>query len=163
MTDTERAIINAMIAESVEEKTAAKNVLLKLMREEKATAAVPTNDNIRESVIRRLLVQIGVPSHIKGYGYLINALTIAVEDRSVINEITTRLYPTVAKNCDTTPSRVERAIRHAIEVAWDRCDLEVIQKLFGNTISITKGKPTNSEFIARTADIVQERMRKVVA
>ena len=99
-----------------------------------------------------MIHEIGVPAHIKGYQYLREAILIAVEDMDVINAVTKALYPAVAKRFGTTPSRVERAIRHAIEVAWDRGDLEVLQKYFGYTVSNTKGKPTNSEFIAMIAD-----------
>ena len=96
--------------------------------------------------------EIGVPAHIKGYQYLREAIIITVEDMDVINAVTKVLYPEVAKRFGTTASRVERAIRHAIEVAWDRGDLETLQRFFGYTVSNTKGKPTNSEFIAMIAD-----------
>ena len=99
-----------------------------------------------------MLHEIGIPAHIKGYHYLRDAIMMAVEDMDVLNAITKILYPTVAKKYQTTSSRVERAIRHAIEVAWDRGDLETLQKFFGYTVSNTKGKPTNSEFIAMIAD-----------
>lgn len=99
-----------------------------------------------------IIHEIGVPAHIKGYQYLREAIIIAVNDMDVINAITKVLYPQVAKTFQTTPSRVERAIRHAIEVAWDRGDLETLQKYFGYTVSNAKGKPTNSEFIAMIAD-----------
>ena len=99
-----------------------------------------------------IIHEIGVPAHIKGYQYLREAIIIAVNDMEVINAVTKVLYPTVAKRFGTTPSRVERAIRHAIEVAWDRGDLETLQKYFGYTVSNAKGKPTNSEFIAMIAD-----------
>ena len=98
-------------------------------------------------------------AHIKGYQYLRQAIIIAVEDMDVINAITKVLYPQVAKAFGTTPSRVERAIRHAIEVAWDRGDLEILQKYFGYTVSTAKGKPTNSEFIALIADKLQLQMK----
>ncbi len=105
-----------------------------------------------ESMVTAVIHEIGVPAHIKGYQYLREAIKIAVKDMDVINAITKVLYPQVAKTFDTTPSRVERAIRHAIEVAWDRGDLETLQRFFGYTVSNTKGKPTNSEFIALIAD-----------
>ena len=104
------------------------------------------------SQITSIIHEIGVPAHIKGYQYLREAILIAVEDMEVINAVTKVLYPEVACRYNTTPSRVERAIRHAIEVAWDRGDLETLQKFFGYTVSNTKGKPTNSEFIAMIAD-----------
>jgi len=108
-----------------------------------------------ESIITAIIHEIGVPAHIKGYQYLREAIMIAVNDMEVINAVTKILYPEVAKRFGTTSSRVERAIRHAIEVAWDRGDLETLQKYFGYTISNAKGKPTNSEFIAMIADRLQ--------
>ncbi|MCI9402631.1 MAG: sporulation transcription factor Spo0A [Oscillospiraceae bacterium] len=108
-----------------------------------------------ETTITSIIHEIGVPAHIKGYQYLREAIMIAVEDMDVINAVTKVLYPEVAKRFGTTASRVERAIRHAIEVAWDRGDLETLQKYFGYTVSNAKGKPTNSEFIAMIADRLQ--------
>ncbi len=102
--------------------------------------------------ITALLHEIGVPAHIKGYQYLREAIMMAVHNPEVINSVTKILYPEVAKTYHTTSSRVERAIRHAIEVAWDRGDVDEIQKIFGYTVSNIKGKPTNSEFIAMLAD-----------
>ena len=105
-----------------------------------------------ESRVTAIIHEVGVPAHIKGYQYVREAIMIAVEDMDVINAVTKVLYPEVAKRFGTTPSRVERAIRHAIEVAWDRGDLETLQKYFGYTVNSAKGKPTNSEFIAMIAD-----------
>ena len=105
-----------------------------------------------ERQVTAIIHEIGVPAHIKGYQYLREAIILAVEDMEVINAVTKVLYPAVAKKYGTTASRVERAIRHAIEVAWDRGDLETLQKYFGYTVSNAKGKPTNSEFIAMIAD-----------
>lgn len=112
--------------------------------------------------VTSIIHEIGVPAHIKGYQYLREAILIAVEDMEVINAVTKVLYPEVARRYGTTPSRVERAIRHAIEVAWDRGDLETLQKFFGYTVSNTKGKPTNSEFIAMIADrlVLQRKNNK---
>ena len=112
-----------------------------------------------ESLVTGIIHEIGVPAHIKGYQYLREAIIIAVGDMDVINAITKVLYPQVAKTFQTTPSRVERAIRHAIEVAWDRGDLDTLQRFFGYTVSNTKGKPTNSEFIALIADKLQLQMK----
>ena len=103
-------------------------------------------------MVTAIIHEIGVSAHIKGYQYLREAILLAVEDMDVINAVTKVLYPEVARRFSTTPSRVERAIRHAIEVAWDRGDLETLQRFFGYTVSNTKGKPTNSEFIAMIAD-----------
>ena len=105
-----------------------------------------------EARITNILHEIGVPAHIRGYHYMREAIMMAVNDLDVLNYITKELYPSIAKRCNTTPSRVERAIRHAIEVAWSRGQIDAIDSMFGYTISNTKGKPTNSEFIALIAD-----------
>ena len=113
-----------------------------------------------ESAVTAIIHEIGVPAHIKGYQYLREAIMMTVENMEVINAVTKILYPEVAKRFNTTASRVERAIRHAIEVAWDRGDLETLQKYFGYTVSNAKGKPTNSEFIAMIADRLQLQRRE---
>jgi len=118
-----------------------------------------TDKSSIESMVTSIIHEIGVPAHIKGYQYLREAIIIAVGDMDVINAITKVLYPQVAKTFQTTPSRVERAIRHAIEVAWDRGDLDTLQRFFGYTVSNTKGKPTNSEFIALIADKLQLQLK----
>ncbi len=105
-----------------------------------------------EALVTNLIHEVGVPAHIKGYQYLREAIMMVVNDIDVINQITKSLYPQIAKRYQTTPSRVERAIRHAIEVAWGRGQQEVVENIFGYTISAAKGKPTNSEFIAMIAD-----------
>ena len=116
-----------------------------------AMTPVPREPSL-ESVVTDIIHEIGVPAHIKGYQYLREAIVLTVNDMDAINAVTKVLYPAVAKKFATTPSRVERAIRHAIEVAWDRGDLETLQRFFGYTVSNIKGKPTNSEFIAMIAD-----------
>ena len=115
-----------------------------------------------EREVTAVIHEVGVPAHIKGYQYVREAIVIAVQDMDVINAVTKVLYPEVARRYSTTPSRVERAVRHAIEVAWDRGDLETLQHYFGYTVSNTKGKPTNSEFIAMIADRIrlQRKIRK---
>ena len=105
-----------------------------------------------ETRVTDMIHEIGIPAHIKGYHYLRDAIIMAVEDMDVLNAITKILYPTVAKKHQTTASRVERAIRHAIEVAWDRGDVDTLNGYFGYTIHSLRGKPTNSEFIAMIAD-----------
>ena len=105
-----------------------------------------------ESQVTKVIHQIGVPAHIKGYTYLRTAILMAIEDTDIINAVTKILYPSVAKKYKTTSSRVERAIRHAIEVAWDRGDIDTLNSYFGYTIHNGRGKPTNSEFIAMIAD-----------
>ena len=109
--------------------------------------------------VTEVIHQIGVPAHIKGYQYLREAIIMAVDDIDVVNAVTKVLYPAVAKKYNTTSSRVERAIRHAIEVAWDRGDIEVLQNYFGYTISSVKGKPTNSEFISMIADKLRLQLK----
>ncbi len=110
------------------------------------------NTEDMETQVTRVIHQIGVPAHIKGYQYLRTAIMMAIEDNEIINAVTKTLYPSVAKKYRTTSSRVERAIRHAIEVAWDRGDVEILNSYFGYTIHNSRGKPTNSEFIAMIAD-----------
>ncbi len=108
-----------------------------------------------EARVTDMIQEIGIPAHIKGYHYLRDAIIMAVEDMDVLNAITKILYPTIAKNHKTTASRVERAIRHAIEVAWSRGKLDTLDDLFGYTVSNGKGKPTNSEFVALIADTIR--------
>ncbi len=103
-------------------------------------------------IVSDIMHQIGVPAHIKGYQYLREAIILSIDDGEMMGSVTKLLYPTVAKKFSTTPSRVERAIRHAIEVAWDRGDVDVLSSYFGYTIQSSRGKPTNSEFIAMISD-----------
>ncbi len=105
-----------------------------------------------EYIVTDVIHQIGIPAHIKGYHYLRTAIILSVNDEEMINRVTKLLYPTVAKRYNTTSSRVERAIRHAIEIAWDRGDVDVLNGIFGYTVHSLKGKPTNSEFVALIAD-----------
>ncbi len=113
-----------------------------------------------EAEVTNMIHEIGVPAHIKGYQYLREAIIMSVEDTSVLSSITKILYPSIAKSFSTTPSRVERAIRHAIEVAWSRGKMETLDGLFGYTINTGKGKPTNSEFIALIADKIRLQNRQ---
>lgn len=115
-----------------------------------SAAAEPVPDI--ETQVTKIIHQIGVPAHIKGYQYLRTAILLTIKDSEIINSVTKILYPSVAKKYQTTTSRVERAIRHAIEVAWDRGDVETLNSYFGYTIQNNRGKPTNSEFIAMIAD-----------
>ena len=112
-----------------------------------------------EQDVTDMIHEIGVPAHIKGYQYLREAIMMAVEDVDMLNSITKVLYPTIAKKFQTTPSRVERAIRHAIEVAWSRGRMETLDAMFGYTVNTGKGKPTNSEFIALIADRIRLQYR----
>lgn len=119
-------------------------------------------ENNLESVITDIIHDIGVPAHIKGYNYLREAIGLCIKDDEFINSITKLLYPTVAKNFSTTSSRVERAIRHAIEVAWNRGREEILTDIFGYTIDTNKGKPTNGEFIAMISDSIKLKMKKAI-
>ncbi|MCQ2441294.1 MAG: sporulation transcription factor Spo0A [Clostridia bacterium] len=112
-----------------------------------------------ELMITDIIHQIGVPAHIKGYHYLREAIMLSIKNSEIINSVTKLLYPTVAKKHNTTSSRVERAIRHAIEVAWDRGDIDVLNSYFGYTIQNDRGKPTNSEFIAMISDKLRLQLK----
>ncbi len=125
----------------------------RLMVKGRRGATVPGKDEADlEAQVTKIIHQIGVPAHIKGYQYLRTAIIMTINNNDIINSVTKILYPTVAKQYGTTSSRVERAIRHAIEVAWDRGDLDVLNSFFGYTVQNSRGKPTNSEFIAMIAD-----------
>lgn len=113
-----------------------------------------------EEIITEIIHDVGVPAHIKGYQYLREAILMSVEDIDMLNSVTKILYPEVAKKFHTTPSRVERAIRHAIEVAWSRGKVETIEEMFGYTVNQGKGKPTNSEFIALITDKIRMELQK---
>ena len=126
------------------------------------SAVEENSSNDLESQVTKIIHQIGVPAHIKGYQYLRTAIILTVNDSDIINSVTKILYPTVAKKYQTTTSRVERAIRHAIEVAWDRGDVEVLNSYFGYTIQGNRGKPTNSEFIAMIADNLRLKYKMYV-
>ena len=116
-----------------------------------------------EIVVTDMIHRIGVPAHIKGYHYLREAIMLSVDDKEMLESVTKLLYPAVAKKFSTTPSRVERAIRHAIEIAWDRGDVDVLNSFFGYTVNTGKGKPTNSEFIALLADKISLKYKATVA
>ena len=132
---------------------------LSCWRSEKQQKTAMRTDTDIELVISDIMRQIGVPAHIKGYQYLRKAIMLCVEDSEMMGSVTKILYPTVAKEFKTTSSRVERAIRHAIEVAWDRGDVDVLSSYFGYTIQSQRGKPTNSEFIAMIADKITLALR----
>lgn len=114
--------------------------------------SLPINAADLEKQVTSIILEVGIPAHVKGYQYVRRAILMAITDPDVINGVTKIIYPTIAKEFKTTPSRVERAIRHAIEVAWDRGNVETLTSLFGYSVSGTRGKPTNSEFIAMIAD-----------
>lgn len=130
--------------------------------EEAAPAFPAARELSLEVVVTEMIHQLGVPAHIKGYHYLRSAILHCVEDAEMLECVTKLLYPTVANEFMTTPSRVERAIRHAIEIAWDRGDVETLNAYFGFTVNTGKGKPTNSEFIALIADRIKLRYREAI-
>lgn len=143
--DTQRSELKSRIVEALREG---------------ATTPIRNNPDI-EDVIAGLLKEIGMPTHLLGYDYTVCAIKLIISDHNYTREITTRLYPDIAVRYNTTRSRVERAMRHAIEVAFDRCDFEVIYDLFGNTISFHRGKLTNSEFISACANEIARRLKKL--
>ncbi len=114
-----------------------------------------------EKEVTDYILDLGIPAHIKGYYYIRSAIIMSIENPEVMHAVTKILYPAIAKKFQTTPSRVERAIRHAIEVSWERGDIEKLQSVFGYTVSVNKGKPTNSEFIALLADKL--RLKRQIA
>ena len=127
--------------------------LLTMRKSKPKDADMPLSKNADiETQVTKIIHQIGVPAHIKGYQYLRTAIMMTISDNEIINSVTKVLYPSVAKKYATTTSRVERAIRHAIEVAWDRGDIDTLNSYFGYTVQNNRGKPTNSEFIAMIAD-----------
>lgn len=115
-----------------------------------------------ETILRQILLELGAPDHLLGHSYVVQAVLLVLHDRMYINNITFGLYPQLAARFDTTASRVERAIRHLVEVTWDRGDLDVLMRYFGNTVSPEKGKPTNGEFIARLSNVVKQKMKEGV-
>ena len=125
----------------------------------KSNAQAHFNNSDLEVLVSEIMHQIGVPAHIKGYQYLREAIILSINDTEMMNSVTKVLYPTVAKRFSTTSSRVERAIRHAIEVAWDRGDVDVLSSYFGYTIQNSRGKPTNSEFIAMISDKLRLQLK----
>ena len=151
------------------------DALMRLCTAEKETDRVRVREEVRkmlenrklsragsdpEYVIRELLLELGAPDHLVGHPYTIQAILLVVQDRTYIDSITFGLYPQLAVMFDTTASRVERAIRHLIEVTWARGNWEVLNRYFGNTVSAEKGKPTNGEFIARMSNVVKQRLRE---
>ena len=113
-----------------------------------------------EEIVRRILLEISAPDHMVGHPYIVSAVLMIVEDWKWIDNITYGLYPKIASDFDTSPSRAERAIRNAIEVAWSRAPIECLEKYFGNIVSPDKGKPTNGEFLARMANIVKMELKR---
>ena len=131
------------------------NVIEKVTKKFKASAGATQKRYTLEEKVTNMIHQIGVPAHIKGYHYLRKGIMLCVENAAMLSSVTKALYPEIAQYFQTTPSRVERAIRHAIEVAWDRGDIEILNSYFGYTIHNGRGKPTSSEFIAMISDKIR--------
>lgn len=125
----------------------------------RTSRSVESAEEDLETIVTNVILHIGIPAHIKGYHYIREAIMLSVNDTNMINAVTKLLYPTIAKKFSTTSSRVERAIRHAIEIAWDRGDVDTLDSYFGYTINNGRGKPTNSEFIAMIADKLRLQMK----
>ena len=149
------ALMRYIVADSQEEKD---SIVEEIKAMIEPIAKEKQTENI-EDVISEIFFELGMPEHIMGHQYSVYAVKLVVENSDIINAVVRELYPAVAKKFNTTTSRVERAIRHSVEFTWDRSDIDVIEKYFGNTVSSAKGKPTNSEFIARIANIVRRRIR----
>lgn len=134
--------------------------IFRLVQGEQTTNSGNREEEDLEFVVTETIHQLGVPAHIKGYHYLRVAILLSIDNQELLESVTKMLYPAVAKHFDTTSSRVERAIRHAIEIAWDRGDLDTLNTFFGYTVNTAKGKPTNSEFIALITDKLRLQYRR---
>ena len=148
------ALMRLCTAQTPTEQEQARQALRQLMANPKLTGQDP------EYLVRRILLERGTPDHLVGHPYVVEAVLMAVENRYYINNITFGLYPQIAAKFDTTASRVERGIRHLIEVTWTRGDMDIRCRYFGNTVSPDRGKPTNGEFLARLTNVVQQRMKE---
>jgi two-component system response regulator (stage 0 sporulation protein A) len=146
--------LDAVMRYIVSDHEAERSAIRKEIRDLLADA--PSEDGGLEYEVRRVLLDIGVPESLKGHRCLVKAICAACRRPDLIGWITKDIYPTVAKELGMTPSKVERTIRHAIEVAWDRGDLDTLRRYFGNTVSPAKGRPTNAEFIARIANVIRQ-------
>ena len=149
------ALMRLCTARDENMKEQAREEVLHLLR---GRTAARTEDP--ETILRQILLELGAPDHLLGHPYVIQAVLLVIHDQMYINNITFGLYPQLAARFDTTAARVERAIRHLVEVTWSRGDMDVLMRYFGNTVSAEKGKPTNGEFIARLANAVKGRMKE---
>lgn len=147
------ALMRLCLAEQESEQQRAKQELQALLRQYGPRALDP------EEAIRQILLELGAPDHLTGHRYVVRGILLVVSNQMFLNNITFGLYPQLAAEFDTTAARVERAIRHLIEITWTRGDVDVLNRYFGNTVSPERGKPTNGEFIARIANVVKSRMR----
>jgi len=150
------ALLRLVIAEDSESANEAKKEIKKLLGQGITSNYYSTETP--ETITREIMLELGCPDHLLGHPYLLAAILMVIDDKMYINNITFGLYPQLAVDFDTTPQRVERAIRHIVEVTWTRGDLDVLNKYFGNTVNPEKGKPTNGEFIARIANVVKQRL-----
>ena len=149
------ALMRLCTAEKESDRTRVREEVRRMLENRKAG-----HSSDPEYWIRELLLELGAPDHLVGHPYVVQGILLVVQDRTYIDSITFGLYPQLAAMFDTTASRVERAIRHLIEVTWSRGDWEVLNRYFGNTVSAERGKPTNGEFIARMANVVNQRLRE---
>lgn len=149
------ALMRLCTAQDEKMKEQARAEVLHLLRGRKT---VPAADP--ETILRQILLELGAPDHLLGHPYVIQGVLLVIHDQMYIKNITFGLYPQLAARFDTTAARVERAIRHLVEVTWSRGDVDVLMRYFGNTVSAEKGKPTNGEFIARLANVVKLRMKE---
>ena len=147
-------IIRFLTADSEENRNRAHENLCGMVH------AAPPKKICTEFMVHEIMKDIGVPAHVVGYPYVVEAVMLVLQDQMYINNITSGLYPKLAAKFDTTAARVERAIRHLVEVTWTRGDWDVLGRYFGNTVSPDRGKPTNGEFIARLTNIVRQQMRQ---
>ena len=151
------ALMRLCAAEEESDRTQVREEIRRMLKNRKPVRACADP----EYLIRELLLELGAPDHLVGHPYTVQAILLVVQDRTYIDSITFGLYPQLAAMFDTTASRVERAIRHLIEVTWSRGDWDTLNRYFGNTVSADRGKPTNGEFIARMANVVRQRLREV--
>jgi len=149
------ALMRLCVAEKESDRAKAREEVRRLLAK---PANAPNADP--EYLIRQILLELGAPDHLMGHPYVVQAVLLVVQDQMYINNITFGLYPQLAAKFDTTASRVERAIRHLVEVTWTRGDWDILDRYFGNTISPDRGKPTNGEFVARLANVVRQQMRE---
>ena len=148
------ALMRLCVAEETTDKDRLREELKRMLQLRKYGGMDP------EQEVRKILLELGAPDHLVGHPYVIRAILLVMQDRLYINSITFGLYPQLAVEFDTTPARVERAIRHLIEVTWCRGDMDILEKYFGNTVSASRGKPTNGEFIARMANVVKANVQR---
>ena len=147
------ALMRLCLAEQEPERQRAKHELKSLLQQHGPEALDP------EDAIRQILLELGAPAHLTGHPYVVRGSLLVVSNQMFLNNITFGLYPQLAAEFDTTAARVERSIRHLIEITWERGDMDVLNRYFGNTVSPDRGKPTNGEFIARIANVVKRRMK----